>query len=402
MRAWREARYSRGVNPVDLLAVALVLIAGVAGFRSGALPQLGGIAGAVIGLAVAVAVLPVVVELLAGVDPTSRALIALLVLLGAVAVAQGLGSSIGAGIGRSLGAGVLSAADRLAGSALGAAQAVLVAWLTGGLLAVAPVPQLSEQASESQLIRSLAAVLPPPTELAGDLGAVLDGAGLTDVFVGLEPIAAPPVDAPSDPQAAAIAEPALASVARVSARACGRHLTGTAFAVAGDYLVTNAHVVAGAQTVRIDGGAVLDARIVLFDPDLDVAVLRAAGANLPALRFAVVSPGRGEGGAIVGYPGGEGLTVIPAAVTDRYLAIGRDIHGRSRVRREVIELRADVEQGDSGGPLVLQDGTVGGVVFAESRTNEDVGYALAPGAVAARVAPALGRTAAVDPGRCIP
>ena len=188
----------------------------------------------------------------------------------------------------------------------------------------------------------------------------------------------------------------------MSARACGRQLTGTAFAVADDYLVTNAHVVAGADTVRIDGGSVLDARIVLFDPELDVAVLHAPGAGLPALRFAVDSPERGDGGAVLGYPGGGGLAVIPAAVTDRYVALGRDIQGRSRVRREVLEIRADVEQGDSGGPLVLENGAVGGVVFAESRTNEDVGYALAPGAVATRVAPALGRTAAVDPGRCIP
>ncbi|HET7727999.1 MAG TPA: MarP family serine protease [Candidatus Limnocylindrales bacterium] len=390
------------MNPVDLLAVALVLIAAVAGFRSGALPQLGGIAGAVVGVGAAVLVLPGVIELLAGIDPTTRALIALLVLLAAVVTAQGVGSGIGAGVGRSLGAGVLSAADRLAGSMLGGLQALLVVWLAGGLLAVAPFPRLSEQASGSQVIRSLAAVLPPPTELAGDVGAVLDGAGLTDVFVGLEPIPAPPVDAPSDPRAAAIARPAMGSLARVNARACGRHLTGTAFAVADDYLVTNAHVLAGATTVRVDGGAVLDARIVLFDPDLDIAVLHAPGADLPALRFATASPGRGDGGAILGYPGGGSLTAIPAAVTDRYVAIGRDIHGRSRVRREVLELRADVEQGDSGGPLVLADGTVGGVVFAESRTNEDVGYALAPGAVATRVGPALGRTAAVDPGRCIP
>ena len=68
----------------------------------------------------------------------------------------------------------------------------------------------------------------------------------------------------------------------------------------------------------------------------------------------------------------------------------------------MLEVRAPIEQGDSGGPLVLEDGTVGGVVFAESRTNEDVGYALAPAAVATRVAPGVGRTAAVDPGACIP
>ena len=55
--------------------------------------------------------------------------------------------------------------------------------------------------------------------------------------------------------------------------------------------------------------------------------------------------------------------------------------------RDILELRAEVEPGDSGGPLVLEDGTVAGVVFAESRTDESVGYALAADAVDERVAP---------------
>ena len=60
-----------------------------------------------------------------------------------------------------------------------------------------------------------------------------------------------------------------------------------------------------------------------------------------------------------------------------------------------------MDRGDSGGPLILKDGTVGGVVFAESRTDDQVGYALAPTPVAARVAPAIGRTGRVDTGDCI-
>jgi S1-C subfamily serine protease len=67
----------------------------------------------------------------------------------------------------------------------------------------------------------------------------------------------------------------------------------------------------------------------------------------------------------------------------------------------VLELRAAIEQGDSGGPFVLVDGTVGGVVFAESRVDEEVGYALAATAVATRVAPAIGRTSPVDTGPCL-
>ncbi len=69
--------------------------------------------------------------------------------------------------------------------------------------------------------------------------------------------------------------------------------------------------------------------------------------------------------------------------------------------REILELRAQIEQGDSGGPFVLADGTVGGVVFAEARTDPDVGYALSPTQVSVRIAPATGRTGPVDTGPCI-
>jgi S1-C subfamily serine protease len=71
------------------------------------------------------------------------------------------------------------------------------------------------------------------------------------------------------------------------------------------------------------------------------------------------------------------------------------------VRRDILELRAAIERGDSGGPLVLSDGTVGGVVFAEARTNPDVGYALSPTAVTRAIATGLGQVAAVDTGRCL-
>jgi hypothetical protein len=41
------------------------------------------------------------------------------------------------------------------------------------------------------------------------------------------------------------------------------------------------------------------------------------------------------------------------------------------------------------------------VVFAESRSNDDVGYALAATAVATRVAPGVGRGSEVPTGECV-
>lgn len=93
--------------------------------------------------------------------------------------------------------------------------------------------------------------------------------------------------------------------------------------------------------------------------------------------------------------------MLAAAVAGQYPAIGHDIYGRRQVRREILELRAAIERGDSGGPLVLSDGTVGGVVFAEARTNPDVGYALSPTEVAHAIAPGFGLVSAVETGACV-
>jgi hypothetical protein len=49
----------------------------------------------------------------------------------------------------------------------------------------------------------------------------------------------------------------------------------------------------------------------------------------------------------------------------------------------------------------LRDGTIGGLVFAEARSDDQVGYALTPTSVATRVTPALGRTDAVSTGSCL-
>jgi len=88
-------------------------------------------------------------------------------------------------------------------------------------------------------------------------------------------------------------------------------------------------------------------------------------------------------------------------VTDVYRAEGRDLSGSRPVTRSIVELTAAIDRGDSGGPLVLPDGTVGGLVFAESRSDPSVGYALAPTDVATAISPALGRVAAVSTGGCL-
>ena len=393
------------MNPLDLVAVVLVVLAVILGFRSGALPQIGGLLGAIGGGALAVLALPLLIDPLDAVPAGIRPYVVLAGLLAAVGVGEGIGSGLGRYITNALGSGFLGAADRIAGGVTGAAQALLIVWLAGGLLAIGPVPRLTEAAQTSTAVRTLNGILPPPAVIASDLGDLLDASGLPDVFVGFEPLPKAPVDRPTDAAAEAIARLAEASTVRVSAAVCGFSASGSGAVVADGYVVTNAHVVAGARdgNVRVSNqnGDGADARVVLFDPSLDVALLHAPDLRATPLRFTAEDPTRGAVGASIGYPGGGRLTVVPAAVTGSYDAIGRDIYGDARVERQILELRAQIDRGDSGGPFVLRDGTIGGLVFAEARTDPDVGYALSPTSVSVRIRPAVGRTDAVGTGPCL-
>ena len=392
------------MNPLDIVAIVLGVLAILLGFRSGALPQVGGLLGAIGGGAIAVLSLPLLVEPLESVPAAIRPFVVLGGLLLAVGIGESVGSAVGRMVARALGNGVFGAADRVAGGLTGAAQALLIVWLAGGLLAIGPIPRLTEAAQTSTAIRTLNAALPPPVEIAAELGSLLDASGLPEVFVGFEPLPRPPVDPPTDATARAIAKLAEASTVRVSAATCGFESSGSGVVVADAYVITNAHVVAGAseRRVRVTGvSGQVDARVVLFDPALDVALLYTPDLRAVPLRFADTDPDRGTVGAALGYPGGGSLTIVPAAVTGSYPATGLDIYDREPVRRQILELRAQIDRGDSGGPFVLRDGTIGGLVFAEARSDPDVGYALSPMAVAARIEPAIGRTGTVDTGTCL-
>ena len=147
--------------------------------------------------------------------------------------------------------------------------------------------------------------------------------------------------------------------------------------------------------------------MALFDPRLDIAVLRVRGLTDPALPVLSSVVGRGTTGVVLGYPGGGPLTARKAGVAAPFDAVGLDIYGGSQTTREIYQLDAVVQPGNSGGPLVasgdsgIADGTVIGVVFARSTSNADVGYAVAMPAVTADVARAQAGNQTVGTGNCV-
>ena len=388
---------------LDFVALLILIVTFLAGLRSGLLPQAGGLLGALVGGFVAIQLLPIVRPALEDVDPSLRALIVLGGLLLIVAIGEAAGSQIGLQVRLRIG-GVLGRLDTVAGALLGLAQGILVIWLAGGLLAAGPLPSLAAQAQRSVAVRTLDRVLPPPTQIAGELSRLLDASGLPEVFVGLEPFPAPAPDLPDDPTARAIAKVAIPSTVEIQSLACSYQLTGSGFVVRDDYVVTNAHVVAGSRTVRVRGyeASFVDAAVVLFDPELDVALLYAPDLDASALAFHDGDPDAGDVGAAIGFPNGGPLTVTPGAVSTVIPdARGRNLYGDDTVTRRVIELRASIHRGNSGGPFVLEDGTVGGVVFAQARSDATVAYALSPVSVAETIEPGLGETDDVSTGTCV-
>jgi S1-C subfamily serine protease len=142
--------------------------------------------------------------------------------------------------------------------------------------------------------------------------------------------------------------------------------------------MTNAHVVAGVDRPRVlvaGSGEPLDARVVHFDPELDVAVLLVPELRAAPLRFSGDAV-RGDRAVVAGFPGGGPLTAEPARIRARISARGTDIYGRGSVTRDVFSLRATVLPGNSGGPLLSPTGEVDGVVFATSVADPETGYAL--------------------------
>jgi S1-C subfamily serine protease len=190
-----------------------------------------------------------------------------------------------------------------------------------------------------------------------------------------------------DPRLAAspIVQRAREQVLKITGEApsCGRRIEGTGFVYAPDRVMTNAHVVAGVRNpkVEISRGRTLDARVVVYDSNRDIAVLAVPGLGRTPLRFG----GRARAGAdaiVVGYPQDGPFTPVAARVAAIQKARGQNIYQSGTVTREIYSLKAQVLPGNSGGPLLAPDGTVYGVIFAAAADDPDIGYALTAGEVA--------------------
>ena len=148
------------------------------------------------------------------------------------------------------------------------------------------------------------------------------------------------------------------------------------------YIVTNSHVVDGADaiTVTLASGERLDAILVGADPKTDLALLKTEpAAPLPALRWGDSDAVRvGDWSLAIGNPFGLGGTVTAGIISGR----ARDINAGPF--DDFLQTDAPINPGNSGGPLFDLDGAVIGIataILSPSGGNVGIGFAI-PSALA--------------------
>jgi serine protease Do len=160
------------------------------------------------------------------------------------------------------------------------------------------------------------------------------------------------------------------------------------------YIITNAHVLSGAERVQVvlaadnaDGSAaailaarsnIVPARIIGVAPEMDLALLKVE-AKLPALRVASYRNVR-QGEVVLAFGSPEGLrnTVTLGVIS----SVARQTDPDSPM--VYVQTDAPINPGNSGGPLVNVDGEVVGVntfILTQSGGNEGLGFAIPGGIV---------------------
>jgi serine protease Do len=158
---------------------------------------------------------------------------------------------------------------------------------------------------------------------------------------------------------------------------------GSGFVISPDgYIVTNNHVIEGADEITIEffSGEEMEAEVVGTDPNTDIALLKVDGTNLPHVEFGDSNGPAAEVGDWVmamGNPLGQGFSVSAGIISAR----GRTLAGSFD---DYIQTDAAINRGNSGGPLFNMDGEVIGVntaILSPTGGSIGIGFAMSSAVV---------------------
>jgi S1-C subfamily serine protease len=390
---------------LDLVLLGLAALFAVSGYRQGfiigSLSFVGFVGGAVLGAEFGPAISRAIVG-----GPTQQDVVAVVLLVSFAIVGQFVASSVGAYVRQTMTSPSSTTIDSIGGSAISILSMLLIAWAIGSVLTASSFPVVVKQVNDSAVLGTMDRVMPTQAKtMFTEFRQLLARGPFPQVFSG---IGAAHLFAVASPDPAVVnSRGYLTARSRVlkvqgTATTCDRSIEGTGFVYAPQHVLTNAHVVAGVdqdQTVTTMDGVKYKARVVFYDPQVDVAVLYVPGLNLAPLKFDGGAQA-GDSAIVAGYPLDQGLTAAAARIGGTQTAVGPDIYQTGTVNRQIFEIRADVKPGNSGGPLLSPSGTVYGVVFAAAVDTAKTGFALTASEVAADASAGASQTFPKSTGSC--
>jgi S1-C subfamily serine protease len=378
---------------LDLILIAVIAAFAVAGYRQGFIIGVLSLGGFLAGVAAGAYIAPGISRALAK-SATWQAFLAILVVFVLAVVGMMVASGIGVALRSRIAGRSATVVDSLGGATVNVLAVVIVAWLIGSfVINSSAFPAVARQVHDSAVLRTVDRVMPHSVlylPFFPQLRTLLSNGLYDQVFngFGAETGAGVPAPDPSVVFSVALtrAEPSIVKVTGEAA-SCSQTIEGTGFVISRQHVLTNAHVVAGVnQGLQVTAsGVAYGARVVLYDPDRDLAVLYVPGLSAAPLSFGGQAP-YDTSAAVAGYPRNHSLRVVAATIGQRFSATGSNIYQTGSVNRQMYAVRALIQPGNSGGPLLSADGDVYGVVFAASTYYRDTGYALTASEVASDVA----------------
>ena len=390
------------MNSLDVLLVVIVLAYAVSGYVQGFVVNLVATIGLLVGAGGAILLVPRLLDSGSS-GSLQTSLLALGLVIGAAAIGQAVGTYLGTDLRGGIRSGSARHVDAVGGGALSIVTVLVATWALGYSVSGTSIPYLSSAARQSAILGEVDAIM--PERASGALRAfnrTLD-ANLFPRYI--DPFTPEQIQAVGPPDDVILSEAGVReagrSVVKVTGRAvCGRGIEGSGFVYGPGRVMTNAHVVAGVSEPFVDvDGREVPGQVVVFDADLDIAVIATSDLGVPALDFDE-SGAPGQSAAVLGYPLNGPFDARSARIREQMTLRSPDIYERGEVLRETFSIRGLVRSGNSGGPLVSTDGDVLGVIFAASISDSATGYAVTAEAAADNAAEGLRSSTAVDTGGC--
>jgi S1-C subfamily serine protease len=289
--------------------------------------------------------------------------------------------------------------ESVSGITLSLGSAVVIVWLIAAGIGSLPFVGFSNSVNNANIIQFLDSHLPAAPSVFEVFSKMVDPNTPPQIFTKAIPNSS--IGSTVIPSATTKDEiQAGQSVVRITSFGCGGIVDGSGFVVAPDLIATSAHVIAGVQKPTIKYGShSISATPVVFDPNLDFAVLRVNGLHIRPLPLYSASITSGAPVDVIGYPGSI-FTVSPGVVQKSQQISGTNLYGLGTIVRNVYIVRASVKKGNSGGPVVTSNGYVIGIIFARLKTNGQYAYALTASSISAEVNQAKKISGHIGTGVC--